>query len=243
MPRGRPHAVSSRFGPDPASHRDESTGNSERVGSVVTYVGVGVGGVGHEPTTTRGEPMLTPIRSLAAAAVLAVAGVAVGPPLSALAQTDIASDTIISTGPRTVFVPISAYRTYDSRTDSLGKIDSADAGDVGTNQRPVFAGFENQAGPDLFDSVGGDVVAVAYNVQAIQTEGRGFLQVDGFGTADGTASTLVWDTTGQRVANSGVAYMTSAFDFPDALGVYVGGLGGKTHVIIDITGFFVDTAT
>jgi hypothetical protein len=187
--------------------------------------------------------MIKPIRAIAAAVALAATGVVVGPQLGALAQADVASDTIISTGPRTVFVPISSYRAYDSRSDTLGKIDSAQAGDVGRNQRPVFAGFEDQRGPDLFDTVDGDVVAVAYNVQAIQTEGRGFMHVDGFGTADGSASTLVWDTTGQRVSNSGVAFMTSAFDFPDALGVYVGGLGGKTHVIIDITGFYVDATT
>lgn len=187
--------------------------------------------------------MIKPIRAAVVAVALAVTGVVIGPQLGALAQTDVASDTAISTGPRTVFVPISAYRAYDSRDDSLGKIDSAQAGDIGRNQRPVFAGFEDQRGPDLFDSVAGDVVAVAYNVQAIQTEGRGFMHVDGFGTADGSASTLVWDRTGQRVSNSGVALMTSAFDFPDALGVFVGGLGGKTHVIIDITGFYVDAAT
>jgi hypothetical protein len=187
--------------------------------------------------------MITPIRALVVAVTLTVTGIVVGPQLGALARADVAADTVISTGPRTVFVPISAYRAYDSRADTLGKIDSADAGDVGRNQRPVFAGFEDQTGPDLFDTVPGDVVAVTYNVQAIQTEGRGFMHIDGFGTADGSASTLVWDRTGQRVSNSGVAYLTSAFDFPDALGVYVGGLGGRTHVIIDITGFYVDADT
>lgn len=186
--------------------------------------------------------MLTPIRTLAAAAALMVTGVVVSPQLVALAQTDVARDEIISTGPTTNFVPISAYRAYDSRDDMFnGKIDSARAGEPGVNQRAVYAGFENQSGPDLFDSVPGEVVAVTYNVQAIQTEGRGFMHVDGFGTADGSASTLVWDRTGQRVANSGVAFLTSAFDDPGALGVYVGGLGGKTHVIIDITGFYVAT--
>lgn len=186
--------------------------------------------------------MLTPIRTLAAAAALMVTGAVVGPQLVALAHTDVARDGIISTGPTTSFVPISAYRAYDSRADTFnGKIDSAQAGDPGRNQRAVFAGFENQSGPDLFDSVTSEVVAVTYNVQAIQTEGRGFMHVDGFGTADGSASTLVWDRTGQRVANSGVAFLTSAFDDPGALGVYVGGLGGKTHVIIDITGFYVAT--
>ena len=188
--------------------------------------------------------MIKPIRAVAAAVALTATGVLVGPQLGALAQADIASDTIISTGPRTVFVPISSYRAYDSRNDTFnGKIDSAQAGDPGRNQRPVYAAFENQAGGDLFDTVPGDVVAVAYNVQAIQTEGRGFMHVDGFGNADGSASTLVWDRTGQRVANSGVAFLTSAFDDPGALGVYVGGVGGKTHVIIDITGFYVDETT
>jgi len=188
--------------------------------------------------------MIKPIRAVTAAIALVTAGVVVGPQLSALAQVDVAGDTIISTGPRTVFVPISSYRAYDSRTDTFnGKIDSTQAGDPGRNQRPVYAAFENQVGPDLFDTVDGNVVAVSYNVQAVQTEGRGFMHVDGFFTADGSASTLLWDRTGQRVSNSGVAYLTSAFDDPGALGVYVGGVGGRTHVIIDITGFYVDSAT
>jgi hypothetical protein len=184
--------------------------------------------------------MIKPIRALAVAIALAATGVVIGPQLGALAQADVAIDRAISTGPRTFFVPISSYRAYDSRADPNGKIDSAQAGDIGRNQRPVFAAFENQADPNLFDTVAGDVVAVTYNVQAIQTEGRGFMHVDGFFYADGSASTLVWNTTGQRVSNSGVAYLTSAFDEAGALGVYVGGVGGKTHVIIDITGFYVD---
>jgi hypothetical protein len=188
--------------------------------------------------------MIKPIRAIVAAVALTATGVVVGPQLGALAQTDVASGTMISTGPRTVFVPISSYRAYDSRLDTFSdKIDSAEAGDIGRNQRPVNAARKNQVGPNLFDTVPGDVVAVTYNVQAIQTEGRGFMHVDGFFYADGSASTLVWNTTGQRVSNSGVAYLTSAFDEPGAMGVYVGGVGGKTHVIIDITGFYVDAAT
>lgn len=187
------------------------------------------------------------VRHLAIAATLLVGGGLIGIQSgigSAAEPTDALSGSIISTGPRTLFVPISSYRAYDSRTDTAsGKIDARQAGDVGRNQRPVYAGYENQDGPDLFASVPGDVVAVAYNVQAIQTEGSGFMHVDGFFYADGSASTLVWSRSGEQVSNSGVAYLTSAFDDPGALGVYVGGGTGRAHVIIDITGFYVDATT
>ncbi len=187
------------------------------------------------------------IRNLAIAAALVAGGGLIGaqPAIQAApGPVDSSSDTILSTGPRTFFVPISSYRAYDSRTDTAsGKIDARQAGDFGRNPRPVFAAFENQNLPDLFDSVPGDVVAVTYNVQAVRTEGSGFMHIDGFFTADGSASTLVWSTTGERVSNSGVAYLTSAFDQEGALGVYVGGGTGRADVVIDITGFYVDADT
>ncbi len=165
------------------------------------------------------------IRNLALAATLLIGGGVVGVQAgvgASAAPVDSLSGSVISTGPRTLFVPISSYRAYDSRTDTVnGKIDAAQAGDVGRNQRPVYAAYENQGLPNLFDTVPGDVVAVTYNVQAVQTEGSGFMHVDGFFTADGSASTLVWSRTGERVSNSGVAYLTSAFDDPggDHLGL------------------------
>ena len=107
----------------------------------------------------------------------------------------------------------------------------------------MFAGYENQDLPNLFDTVLGNVVAVTYNVQAVQTEGSGFMHIDGFFNANVSASTLVWSRSGEQVSNSGVAYLTSAFDELGALGIYVGGGTGKAHVIIDITGFSVDAAT
>jgi len=184
------------------------------------------------------------IRNLAIAASLVVGGGLVGAQSASGAPTDSARGSMISTGARTFFVPISSYRAYDSREDTFsGKMDAAQAGDVGRNQRPVYAAFENQQLPSLFDLVPGNVVAVAYNVQAIQTEGSGYMHIDGFGNADGSASTLVWSRTGERVSNSGVALLTSAFDEGGALGVYVGGGTGRTHVIIDITGFYVDAST
>lgn len=191
--------------------------------------------------------MKHPFRNLALAATLVIGGGLIGPQIG-VGANDLSggpvSGSLISTGPRTVFVPISSYRAYDSRTDfTNGKMDAAQAGDVGRNQRPIFAGSENQTGPNLFDTVPGNVVAVTYNVQAVQTEGRGFMHVDGFFNADGSASTLLWSQSGERVSNSGVAFLTSAFDELGFLGVYVGGSGGKTHVIIDITGFYVDART
>jgi hypothetical protein len=66
------------------------------------------------------------------------------------------------------------------------------------------------------------------------------MQIDGFFLADGDTSTIVWNESGERIANSGVAQLTSAFDEQGALGVYVNGsTDAASHVIIDITGYFV----
>ena len=180
------------------------------------------------------------LRLVTLAAAMA-AGVATTSTVTAQAQPKLAQAIVISTGPESHFVPVSSYRAYDSRTDTIqGKIFASQAGDVGRNQRPVYAPYFEQDGAPLIPL---DAVAVTYNVQAIQTEGSGYMHVDGFGSADGSASTLVWDRTGERVANSGVALLTSAFDDPGALGVYVNGSAdAASHVIIDITGYYV-TAT
>jgi hypothetical protein len=178
-----------------------------------------------------------PLRTIAAGAALIGAGALIGPQLAVNAGPAATTEReSIQIGPETVFVPVEAYRAYDSRTDTEGKIRASQAGDIGRNQRPVFAPYENQNEPALIPV---DATAVSYTVTAVQTEGSGFLQVDGFFLADGNTSTIVWDGTGRRIANSGVAQLTSAFDEQGALGVYVNGSpDAATHVIIDITGYF-----
>lgn len=154
--------------------------------------------------------------------------------------TDIgtANQTTISTGAPANFVPISAFRAYDSRNDTVnGKIDGAQAGDVGRNQRPIWALGVNETGEQLIPS---DASAVTYAVSVIQTESSGFIEIDGFFNADGEQATIVWNGPGARLSNSGVALLTSAFDELGFLGAYVEGApGAKAHVIIDITGYYV----
>jgi hypothetical protein len=179
-----------------------------------------------------------PMRTIGAAVAIVGAGALIGPQLAVNADsTPTPERSTIQIGPETVFVPVESYRAYDSRSDTEGKIRASQAGDIGRNQRPVWAPYENQEAPALIPA---DAIAVTYNATAVQTEGSGFMQIDGFFLADGDTSTIVWNTAGQRIANSGVAQLTSAFDEQGALGVYVNGSSdAASHVIIDITGYFV----
>ena len=183
-------------------------------------------------------------RSLVARAALvagaALVGVVGTARLDALAGPVVSGE--LSTGARSVFVPIESFRVYDSRADAQpepwgGKL--RPSSDVDANRRPVWIAYE--AGGDGTRLIPFEASAVTYNVQVVQTEGSGHLAVDGFGFVDGSTSTIVWDGPGQRRSGSGVAMVTSAFDDAGALGLIVGGgPGAGAHVIVDVTGYYVD---
>ena len=186
------------------------------------------------------------IGKLAIAASLFVAGGLIGARSGIGAAADPVksmSGSVVTYGPRTEFVPISSYRTFDSRLDSpAAKLPI----DEGNNPLSVYVGNSDGQTTDPFFAAPGRVVAVTYNVQAVQTEGSGFIHVDGIGYADGSASTLVWSRTGERISNSGAAYVVSSeLDPEDArgeLGIFIGGTG-RAHVIIDITGYYVEASS
>lgn len=193
--------------------------------------------------------MKTRIGNIAAAVGLVAAGVLIGTQTgigAAATPVDSLSATMVTYGPRTEFVPISSYRTFDSRTSAPPPDRTVSKLPRGDNPRWVFVGNNDEQTTDPFFAAPGRVVAVTYNVQAVQTEGSGFLHIDGAGYADGSSSTLAWSGSGERVSNSGVAYVVSStIDPEDArgeLGIYVGG-GGRAHVIIDITGYYVEATT
>ncbi len=143
----------------------------------------------------------------------------------------------LNAGEPSVFVPIPSFRAFDTR--KFGEtIDSGSTGSVTAGE--VFDG-------EAF-GVPVDATAVTFNVTAVATEGRGYIQVfNAEGTSPGETSTVNWTQTGQNIANSGTVAL-SKYDDPDDnnsyglvdFGAYVGGPpNAKTHIVVDITGYYI----
>lgn len=145
----------------------------------------------------------------------------------------------IRDGQTSYFVAIDSYRTMDTRIESpVAKVERTKDNALGGLPVARYVQFELN-GPNTIEFPD-DAVAVTFNVTVTQTEGAGFVQIDGYSYADGSSSTVNWSSSGQTVANSGVARLTTAFDDPGALGVFLGGApGAKAHVVIDITGYYM----
>ena len=85
-----------------------------------------------------------------------------------------------------------------------------------------------------------EATAVAFNVTVTQTEGAGYVQISPPGTAFGETSTINWTGPDQTVANGGNVLLYEGDFFENNLVFHLGGSGGAgTHVIIDITGYYV----
>lgn len=136
---------------------------------------------------------------------------------------------VLVEGTASLFVPISSYRAYDSRNDPSGKWVSGDFG----------------LGPVLADEFGdlripGTATAVAFNVAAVGTEHRGFVQVYGPGTDLFSTSTVNWTQWGLNIANSGSTMIGESDGELGLMGLAVGGpAGARTHIIVDITGYYI----
>lgn len=127
------------------------------------------------------------------------------------------------------FVPISAYRTYDSRSDpdESGKIFIKE-------QRFVDAALNLQGVEQIPD----EATAVTFNVTVTDTQGWGFVQVVPPETTLGETSTVNWTEDGQTIANSGSTTLYAG-PLENNLLFHVDGAGGGAHVIIDITGYYL----
>ncbi len=181
--------------------------------------------------------------------LVAVATVAGTNLLSSPTETAVAQAAEVRPGTPGSFVAISSYRTMDNRFDGYAgefgaKMGRTEDNFLGGISIPVYVQFELEPGGSNQIQFPDEAVAVTYNVTVTGTEGAGFVQVDGFGSADGSTSTVNWSEANQTIANSGVALLGSAFDDPGAVGVYLGGTtDAKAHVILDITGYYMPIAT
>jgi len=140
----------------------------------------------------------------------------------------VASGSLVE-GEASLFVPISSYRTYDSRNDPEGKWLVGD---------DFFLDVWNDQFGD--PQIPNSATAVSFNVAAVDTEGRGFIQIYGPGTAAFSTSTVNWTQWGLNIANSG---STMLGEFDGNLGLMAVAVGGppgtRTHIIIDITGYYI----
>lgn len=130
------------------------------------------------------------------------------------------------------FTPIEPTRVYDSR------VPNPLPGAVGAGDRrrlSVRAG-RNLTNGAVIDRnlVPAEATAVAYNVTITGTTGSGFLTVAPGDAAAAKASSINWTDAGQTIANAGIVKV----DGDGAVTVFVGGPGGATEFIIDVTGYY-----
>lgn len=133
------------------------------------------------------------------------------------------------------FVPIYAYRALDTRrSPDIGRLEVSETLTVNADEN--LAG--NQVVPD-------EATAVTFNITAVDTVGKGFLQVTTGVRELGNTSTVNWTSDGENVANGDVtALFASDTDFNEELentfAVFIDGLAGSSaHVVVDITGYYV----
>lgn len=150
-----------------------------------------------------------------------------------LSGSDTAQAAVPASAAPSLFVPIDAYRTMDTRLEQpVGKMGLTFGRPLPRNVAYVVTGGESP--------VPNSATAVTFNITLTETEGAGFAQIDRFRTADGSTSTINWTGDGQTVANSGVVQVEPLDTPQPEFGLYVGGAAGaEAHIIIDITGYYI----
>ena len=187
--------------------------------------------------------MNTTLRASIVALGLFAGGTLAGPAISAASdEPSTASGTLAEAAPASLFVPIVAYRALDTRLGDKLDVD----GDPFTENSPIVRFFADlEVGSDIFVRIPAEAVAVSYNITVAQTEGVGFLKVSpANANSGGETSNINWTADGQQAANSGNVLLGTANDGEgngsDSLDVTIGGeSGAKTHVVIDITGYYI----
>ena len=129
------------------------------------------------------------------------------------------------------YVPITPYRSIDSRGDVAGKFPAGFyaslqliTDELGTPRVPATA------------------EAVTFNLTITQTESAGYLGIHPGGTPpeELTVSNINWVVPNLDLANGGTTRIASDGSGPGSIVIYCdGAAGAQTHFIIDVTGYFV----
>jgi len=132
----------------------------------------------------------------------------------------------------TAFVPVDSYGTFD--TGTMGN--KTRSGSI----KVVYPELHLVAGEAI--QFPAEAVAVAYNVTVTETEGAGFLEIDTLPLDDAETSNVNWTEDGQTVANSGITRIQTGDDGSLVFGILMGGTdNARAHILVDITGYFVET--
>jgi hypothetical protein len=133
------------------------------------------------------------------------------------------------------FVPVDSYRTFDSRTESHSKLSPEGV-------QPLYPGYNINDPYHSYLPI--DAVAVSFNVTVTETEGAGFVTLVTFPVSEVATSNVNWTEAGQTVASGGISKVDIGDDGSPELGILVGGTpDARTHVILDITGYFVASSS
>ena len=181
-------------------------------------------------------------RAVSACALIGLGAVAV-PTLTTLADDVPGASTrdLVDAGDASLFVPVAPYRALDTRDAGKMNVDgiARDASDPSVLE--FFADLEIGSS-DV--AIPAEAIAVSFNVTITQTEGTGFLQITA-NNASTSTSAINWNADGQQNANAGVTLLGAAGlggggNGTATVQVAIGGeSGARTHVIIDITGYYV----
>ena len=99
----------------------------------------------------------------------------------------------------------------------------------------VKDGRNSAGGVTAADVVPDGATAVSFNVTATGTTGPNFLSVVPGDAAGFTTSNLNWTGAGESIANGGIVKL----DATRQVKVFIGANTGSTHVIIDVSGYYL----
>lgn len=131
------------------------------------------------------------------------------------------------------FHPVDPARAYDSRLGAYSP--SGRLSPSGDRVISVADGHDSAGAVDVAGVVPAGATAVAYNVTVTGTTGPNFLSVVPGDASAYTASTINWSGAGESLANGAIVKL----DGSRQVKIFCGDQPGSTHVIIDITGYFL----
>ena len=122
------------------------------------------------------------------------------------------------------FQAIAPYRSFDSRNSSAP---------LPSGSEPVLTPWRDVDGVQRIPN---DVAAVTFNLTVTETSGSGFVAVYPFGSSFPGVSSINWSVSGATVANNGTVRTGEGVGIGRHIRALVA--GGRTHVILDVTGYF-----
>lgn len=131
------------------------------------------------------------------------------------------------------FVPIDPVRSFDSRIGAY-----AENGLLAPNESKTISVADSHDGVGtiiMADAVPDGATAIAYNVTITGTTGPNFVSVTPGDAAGYTTSTINWSGPDQSLANGGIVKL----DDMRQITLFGGDQTGSTHVIVDVTGYYI----